>query len=137
MNNPANHPGVIHPLYPQTVEIPQPLEIHPSVDPELARGLINAVEYINEHPEELQMTNGHSYEKGGCVICHVERLSNWKRPALTGMEGEAEKDTPLGNWKRIYQPNAWGNKFNFDKGCSWQHAEGRIARIEHFLRTGE
>lgn len=120
--------GVQHP---QTEAIPQPLEIHPSVDPELARGLINAVEYINEHENEFCMNNM-SFEDGkGCIICHVERLSQWRRPELIGSSLPSH---PLGSWARIFWTKAWTGA-GFHEG--YYTTEGRIARIEHFLRSGE
>lgn len=141
MNTKSSSAGVIHP---QSPDIPKPLEIHPSVDPELARGLINAVEYINSHLEEFAITSPRfgpkvlsllGREDQGCVICHAERLSNWKRPdnyfVCTGIE---VLNTPLGNWERIFN---YHNGRPAETPHDWfeTHA-GRIARVEHFLRTG-
>lgn len=128
----STHQGI---AYPQAPDLPQPLEIHPSVDPELAKGLIAAVEYINDHPEEFDMAVGPQEGPGrrGCVICHVERLSNWRRSSCDNMWLTG---APLGHPARIYNPSNWpyrGPQF----GNDWVTNEGRIARIEHFLRTGE
>lgn len=112
-------------VHPQTEEIPAPLEIHPSVDPELARGLINAVEYINQHPEEFDMTNPVFADGKGCIICHAERLSDWRRPA-NFMNWWSLNPRPIDSWLHIF----WA-------GCAGFTNEGRMARVEKFLRTGE
>lgn len=121
--------------FPQTEAIPQPLEIHPSVDPELARGLIAAVEYIEDHPHELNMTqiSFENAEKQGCIICHVERLSAWRRPDILNQRS-SDQSFALGDYNRIYWPNKW-TEAGFVG--AYHNKEGRMARVEHFLRTGE
>lgn len=121
-------------VYPQTVEIPEPLEIHPSVDPELARGLIAAVEYIDKHPLEFYMGHGLPDGQPDCVICHAERLSSWKRsPSIQNwLVGKSGDIYPLGDARRIFSPSSW---------CAlcmdYNTTAGRIARISHFLSTGQ
>lgn len=127
--------------FPQTVEIPQPLEVHPSVDPELARGLMAACEYIAANPDKFDMAEGHiTYDGRGCVICHAARLSKWNRTAVEGSGIAADEQEvtsfPLGDWRRIYSPHGW-NKENCGANNGYTQHEPRIARIEHFLRTGE
>lgn len=139
-NTDQNHPKRSTALHKEGSPLPpelQPLEIHPSVDPELARGLISAVEYIADHPHEFDMAVGFNEGVGtrGCVICHVERLSNWRRPSdgshHHGFEGHS---LPLGHCARIYSQFIWYEcGFTFAYGTN----DGRMARIEHFLRTGE
>lgn len=122
--------------FPQTQAIPEPLEIHPSVDPELARGLIAAVEHIEVHPEEFDMGEGFNHGKGaGCVICHVERLSNWRRPIDHLMNNITP--LPIGHYLRIYRQDYWWHGENVMQRFEHKNTEGRLARIEHFLRTGE
>lgn len=119
-------------VHPQVEEVPTPLEIHLSVDPELARGLLNAVEYIDKHPEEFNMASG-NFDKycgpQGCVICHAERLSNWKR---NWGNTYSIKDIPIGDGRRIFD-----RRFHTENGFDWFGSKLPIARIEHFLRTGE
>lgn len=122
-------------VFPQTVEIPAPLEIHPSVDPELARGLIAAVEYIDQHPEEFDMTNPRFEDGKDCVICHAERLSNWKRPA-DGSGFIFLTKSAIGHWSRIFFHLNWGG-LNPKWNDGYNSSELRLERIEHFLRTGE
>ncbi len=127
--------------HPQTVEIPQPLEIHPSVNPELAKGLMAACEHISCHPEQFDMSApGFDSEGKGCVICHVERLSNWRRDrTITHTIALSENEVygwALGDWRRIFSPFGW-NKDNCGHYAGYNYDESRFARIEHFLRTGE
>jgi hypothetical protein len=112
-----------------TPPVVKPLIIHPSVDPELARGLIAACEYIADHWENFEMTNGLDREKG-CVICHAERLSNWSRGTESGYQDASE--IALGDWQRIYCPNNWPGIVDL-----WYTPQQVFNRITHFLETGE
>lgn len=132
MNQTKSHQGI---AFPQTVEVPAPLEIHPSVDPELARGLIAAVEYLADNPEKFSFGVPRLLENGvGCIICHAERLSNWRRDRERGYEYSDPK-LPLGSYIRIFfKCGAYdANEIEMD----YDTVAGRMARIEHFLRTGE
>lgn len=119
-------------VHPQVEEVPLPLEIHPSVDPELARGLLAAAEHIDKYPEEYRMGAGYNLGKGtvGCVICHVERLSNWNRPSL--IPGCNSMEAPIGSWAKIWGLDQWRLQGFMDTKPTTT-----IARIEWFLRTGE
>lgn len=119
--------------HPQTVEIPDPLEIHPSIDPELANGLMAALESIAAKPETFCFVANVWEGTRGCVICHAEKFSNWKRPAH---ENRSMKPYPLGDFQRIF---FWdnGNGDSVYEKFGWDTNFGRFARIEHFLRTGE
>lgn len=135
------------PRYPQAPDLPEPLTIHPSVDPELARGLIAAVEYINEHPDEFDMIRSRfkryaaDFAERGCVICHVEKLSNWRRPNDWEELARAGGETPLGDWRRIFWPVEWITCLLdvslYSTLQPFNTHEGRCSRIEHFLMTGE
>lgn len=116
MNNIAKNNAV----HPQTVEIPQPLEIHPSVSADLAREMLRVADTLCRCPE---LFDGGTVvdlypDRPRCIIGHLTgnrhlAFERWpeNQPALYRMYGEA---------------NAHGD----DAGWA-------IARIEHFLRTGE
>lgn len=132
MNQTKSHQGI---TYPQTVEIPEPLEIHPSVDPELARGLIAAVEYIEDHPAQFDIGRCVFVDGKGCICCHAERLSSWQRPCSPKsdefLSAQSLDDIPIGHWERVYWYMYWPKQFDY------RTAEGRVNRVNHFLRTGE
>lgn len=122
-------------VHPQTVEVPEPLTVHPSVDPELARGLISAVEYIYAHPEEFSMESSDFNNicgPRGCAICHAERLSGFKRNRAEWSRNVDPSKIPLGDGRRIYDI-----RFYAGTGFDWSSKFPPVARIEHFLRTGQ
>lgn len=138
-----NPTKITRPQYPQTVAVPAPLEIHPSIDPEFARGLLAAVEYIEADPaDRFNMNIGvMDFREGigngrGCFLCHAEKLSKW-RANMAGGGGYNkfefwDNGAPLGHPVRIYSPEYWCG-LGFDHNTT----EGRLARCSHFLSTGE
>jgi hypothetical protein len=133
--NPSPHQLHQQSAYPQSPDIPEPLEIHPSVDPELAKGLIAAVEHIEAHLEEFDMAKGFNEGSGkpGCFICHIERLSKWRRPEDI-LRRVCDPNAPLGHAARIYSQRHWYDVTG--RSDAFTTTAGRLARIEHFLRTG-
>jgi hypothetical protein len=120
----------------------KPLTIHPSVNPELARGLIAACEYIADHRDEFNMTHVNFHpddlkpgKDQGCVICHAERLSNWVRPE-TWINLWNMDPIPLGHWMRIFRPDRWSD-VNSQWRLGYEKNETLFARVTHFLETGE
>lgn len=121
-------------VHSQTIEIPKPLEIHPSVDPELARGLIATIDHIAVHWDTLDISLSNFWGGSvGCFACHAERFSNWRRPdnITQWRVGGSIHDYPIGDARRFYAPHV------FNERCWWKTFESATARIEHFLRTGE
>lgn len=107
-------------VYPQTVEIPEPLEVHPSVDPELAAIMLGVSDMIARAP---QCFNGRistiTHDGCGCIIALA-----MGRPMLS---------------------SAWMAKFPKSEAVLHQingeaigkDAAWAIARIEEFLSTGQ
>lgn len=94
------------------------------------------------------------HEDKGCVICHAERLSGWRRPfdwdgmfaRMTGgvdpYLGDFDKirlGFPLGHWLRIFSPFLWPDAEGIQavKAQTWGTDAGLFARVNHFLATGE
>lgn len=127
--NPQSKNGQV---FPQTEVIPSDLVIHPSVDPELARGLIAAVEHIYRHPKTWSQTMPlfTPSEDGevGCVVCHAERLSKWRRPQNV-YEQLQPKSKNIGDWRNIF----------YEVTAFYPHrkVDQLQARVERFLTTGE
>lgn len=118
-------------VHPQTVEIPQPLEAHPSVSESLANGLLAAVEKFHREPRVFDMGAGvGAMERGQserfCVICWAHKLTGFDYSGYNLWE----TPSPLGHPARIYDVDQWPCKT--DSQC----ISKTIARIEHFLRTG-
>lgn len=120
--------------FPQVVEIPEPLEINPSVDPELANGLLATIDHLSCHWEELDISMSRFVGKVGCLACHAERFSSWKRPDnITEWRiGGTADSYPVGDPRRFYAPH-----YNEGFGGIWWSTPAKLeARITHFLNTG-
>lgn len=132
MNNPSTHTITRGP-FPQTEVIPQPLTVHESVSPLAAELLMKAAEILAKTPERYyqgECTN----ECGApcCIIGHMLWLVGAQD--LLSSSKAALDSIGLSNIQRdrIYHTFYWPMKHTRNPSPQ----EG-IARIEHFLRTGE
>lgn len=126
MNKTTNHPGVIHP---QTVEIPQPLDVHPSVSQRAQEILMQVAELLAKSPERYaQRTPCGSC---CCIIGHAEAL------------GHGESGLSQTQRSRIFLMMYWPTALMkaaqpyYNSMAVDVPASIGIARIEWFLRTGE
>ncbi len=135
-----NHPPITRGPYPQTTEIPVPLVVHESVSPLAAELLMKVTDILHRNPENYNQARCNTYWCGTplCIyghmanilgkkvngVCDEDRDASAKEVGLTKKQLEALFYTE--NW-----PTAHG-KFMHDAT-----PEQGIARIEHFLRTGE
>lgn len=122
--------------FPQTIEIPSPLEIHPSVSPLAAELMMKTAEVLAATPQlYLQHTAGAgSCNTPCCIFGWMRRFSGeentyWK-DCITSVgltPQQAESIFKYWEWPACVAPR---NKLLIT-------AHEGIARIEHFLRTGE
>lgn len=129
--------------FPQRETIPAPLEIHPSVSPLAAELLLKVAEVLAARPKLYNQQIPYPAECGApcCIIGHMEmeaRAMGLREIGLTGEQSNA-----------IFLFNKWPEQFRNPvherywkgkcRGCltSTVTAPEGIARIEHFLRTGE
>ncbi len=122
--------------FPQTIEIPQPLEVHPSVSPKAAALLEGVIEVLMKEPQRYHQLQPSSHcGSPCCIVGHMQILSAGDDLGLTPEQ-----------FNDIYYTSNWINKGipgvdeHYNKqGCAGHNlpASIGIARIEHFLRTGE
>lgn len=138
MNKTTSHQNTV---YPQTVEIPKPLEIHPSVSPLAAELLMKTAEILAAQPSSYDQS-----DCGGrgtcnspcCIIGHMLVFAGcWE---LASHTSAAQQRIGLTQDQRdvLYSPYRWPGHLRV-AGRSWSEitpAEG-IARISHFLSTGQ
>ncbi len=123
--------------HPQTVEIPQPLEVHPSVSELAARLLATVIERLMAKPDSFNQNSASiSCESPCCILGHCAILigaSNVdeSRPEFLGLNRV--------QFQKIFWPDQWPKQFRPANDNEWKGipAATGIARIEHFLRTGE
>lgn len=129
--------------YPQTVEIPAPFEIHPSVSPKAAELLLGVIEVLMTRPLDYHQGIGYVKAECGtpcCILGHMYILQSG-RPLQgahfvgtdSGTAFGLTEDQSLSLYVSPFWPSPWKQKSDTD----WVHPETAIARIEHFLRTGE
>lgn len=109
-------------IHPQTVEVPAPLEIHPSVDPVLAQKLLRITDMFSLHPETFNGFVSHVENGCGCIIAHLKEGRN-----IHGFKVADEYPASSQALRRIYNEAA----------SAGECAPWAINRIETFLRTGE
>ncbi len=120
-------------IHPQTIEVPEPLVIHPSVSPKAAVLLMQVADELHRNPAGYnQQKPVHHCGAACCIIGWMEHFSN-EAPDWFG-----EK---IGLTKRqhsnIFNYPLWGKFYNRHIRSYEVPASTGIARIEHFLRTGE
>lgn len=125
----------------QEVEIPLPLEVHPSVSQKAAELLLGVIEVLMRKPEMYNQMGTHQMECGTpcCIIGHMRVLSG---------DRFADRHKKLGlsvnQCESLFHATKWPEQFKPSHGdvsystiCERIPASVGIARIEHFLRTGE
>lgn len=126
--------------FPQVVEIPVPLEIHPSVSPLAAELLMKAADAIHRDAKIYRQDGcDPSCDSACCIIGHCQQAAGVyfnRRPAGLNREETAHL---LGfsakQFDSIFYTNLWPTSHGI--GHNEATPEQGIARIEHFLRTGE
>lgn len=116
----------------QTVEIPLPLEVHPSVSAKAAALLEGVMEALMKTPAMYRQSNAdHRCGSPCCIIGHMRAqlgvYGHYCDPGILDSLGLKEEQA-----KRLFSSHYWPTPHNSDPSP----AQG-IARIEHFLRTGE
>lgn len=123
--------------HPQTVEVPVPLEVHPSVSPLAAELLMRVVEEIGSRPENYNQQNPvrkrwlSGCESPCCIIGWMEHFAG-----QSDCSGAAVGLTKR-QYDSIFSYGQWGQFLDVQKLAKDVPASVGIARIEHFLRTGE
>lgn len=118
-------------VHPQTTEIPEPLTIHPSVSPLAAELLMKTARELMVRPWLYDQSKPIARECGApcCIIGHMMNFSG-----QGGMACEPQRvGLSSSQFVSIFHAFSWPVH---PKGSATTAAEG-IARIEHFLRTGE
>jgi len=136
-------------------EVPQTLEVHPSIPDHIASGLMEVSRRLLSSPELYNQDKDHfsNDDPTGCILCHLKEV-------LT-VNGEAPWDDtffycrkhPM--FEKLFWYQLWPEPFKTsflsivgenDEGYSYatqkRFRDSRLApiaisRIEHFLRTGE
>ena len=115
--------------FPQTVAVPEPLEIHPSVSALAAELLMKVCDILHAEPARYDQGTERSSCGGPlCIVGHMKALAGSKKIGLTEEQYIA-----------IWSAAGWPSQFReFDKYESWRDipATNGIARIEHMLTTG-
>jgi hypothetical protein len=127
--------------HPQTVDVPLPLEVHPSVSPLAAELLMKTCDAIAREPKEYDQSLPISRGCGSpcCIIGHMGNLIGFRGSLDTH---NCEKiGLTVAQYKAIWSAYSWPAQF-YQRGGNelrWPDipALTAIARIEHFLRTGE
>lgn len=129
-----------NPVYPQTVEIPEPLEVHPSVSPLAAELLMKTAERIAANGKSyVQERCDPSCGSACCIIGHMQDVAgvyyNYPTAGLNRVETAPRIGLTLHQFERLFYTHNWPTPC----GCNLNEAtpEQGIARISHFLSTGQ
>lgn len=126
-----NPPNKSTTVFPQTEEIPVPLEIHPSVSPLAAELLMKVAERLALNPACYnQQWPRHSCNSPCCIIGHMEHLSGVDGNGLT--EHQRQSLFYVSHWPEGLQPEE-----RTIMAVESIPASDGIARIEHMLKTGQ
>lgn len=127
-------------VHPQTVEVPLPLEVHPSVSPLAAELLMKTYETIVREPKLYHQ--GVRYVKEDCaspccILGHMSVAKNGRHAHGVYTWSGAGLGLTHEQTTAIYTSTIWPAPFTQKNSCELCPVEIGLARIEHFLRTGE
>lgn len=121
-------------VHPQTVEIPQPLEVHPSVSSLAAELLMKTAELLAHEPACYLQSN--PCGSVCCIIGHMEAIAG-----VDTLFGDSSTHVRIGlqgdQYEKIFHLPEWPAHIRQNYASENVPASIGIARIEHFLRTGE
>lgn len=134
-----NPPNKSTTVFPQTEEIPVPLEIHPSVSPLAAELLMKVAERIATDPHQYNQgnfTGHHKCNSPCCILGHCALVAGLR----LDYDGTGNKNAnPLGLTNQQYINLFWAGLWPVSTLGEMNKitAQQGIARIEFFLRTGQ
>ena len=129
--------------HPQLIESPQPLEVHPSVSPVAAELLMGAAERIARHPDQYAQRHlAKHFHKCGTACCILGHMGEIRGVAACAYVAQEKMGLTPRQFDAICYTENWPKYFkNRYPGVDYKNmeipAEVGVARIEHFLRTGE
>lgn len=128
-------------VYPQTVEIPEPLEIHPSVSPLAAELLMKTAERLAAEPSSYNQADcagRGTCNSPCCIIGHMLVFAGcWELDSHTSV-ARARIGLTQSQRDALYHASRWPILFQVaDKSLREIIPAQGIARITHFLSTGQ
>lgn len=116
-------------IHPQTVEIPQPLEVQHSISDDLVVEMLRVASFFTKNPDKFDGSCATMRLNGcGCVLAHLT--------GATWSNSTCMDDFSLGLAKSRWPQHhaAFKSIYAYSPG---ENAQWAVARIETFLRTGE
>lgn len=136
-----NPPNKSTTVFPQTEEIPVPLEIHPSVSPLAAELLMKVAEILANEPARYCQAkfSGHRCGAACCILGHMAASAGMRLPFdETGELNAHNLGLTSLQYRRIFSHSLWPECIGA-MNLAYKEVTPMlaIARIEHFLRTGQ
>ena len=114
--------------YPQTVEVPAPMEIHPSIPADLAREMLRVADLFSRQPEayhgrfsKVGIHYSGPHHPCGCICAYIVGETSHGAACMSIWPAHSEA------LRLIYEEASLGDRVD---DPAWA-----IARIERFLRT--